>query len=298
MTSENRTLINPFEQPGRWYKANLHTHSTTSDGDTSPEQRVAQFKEKGYSILALTDHWKTNDVSQWTQKDFLVISGMEIHPASPLPGDCYHLVCLNVPQGFTVPEGLDANSMIDRVKQAGGEVIYAHPYWCGHNINHAVLLKGYIATEVFNATCTKIGKGYSSVQWDDMLMHGINVPAVAVDDCHCGRDRFMGWTMIKAKELTVSTVMDALRTGSFYASCGPEIKNFGIRDGKVFIECSPVAEIHFVSQMYYGCSLYADQGPDLTSGEMGLHENIQYLRAQVIDRQGRQAWTNPIILKP
>ncbi len=35
----------------------------------------------------------------------------------------------------------------------------------------------------------------------------------------------------------------------------------------------------------------------LTYAEMPLHENLQYVRAEVIDRQGRHAWTNPIILK-
>jgi hypothetical protein len=297
MTSEHTAIINPFEQPGQWYKANFHTHSTVSDGNVPPEERVRQYKEKGYSILALTDHVKTNDVKKWTTKDFLVLSGMEIHPPSPLPGDCFHLVCLNVPLDFTLPDELDANARIERVKQAGGEVIYGHPYWCGHNINHALLLKGYLAVEVFNATCSNIGKGFSSVHWDDMLMHHINIPAVAVDDCHSNGDLFKGWTMIKAKDLTVPSVMQALRTGSFYASCGPEIKNCQIRDKKLIIECSPVAEIHFMGQMANGISNYAPAGQEFTSAYFDLNDNLQYLRVEVVDRQGKRAWINPFIFQ-
>jgi len=295
--TEANVLVNPFQQEGNWYKANLHTHSKTSDGTETVEERVRQYRNNGYSILALTDHDKTNDVTGVTTKEFLGISGMETHPASPLPGDVYHLVCLNVPYGFALPGELDANSRIQRVKDAGGEAIYAHPYWCGHNFNHMVLVNGYIGIEVYNATCSKIGKAYSSVQWDDLLSNGYHLPAVAVDDCHGGRDLFMGWTMIKARDLTVKSIMDALRTGSYYASCGPQINDFGIRDGKAFVECSPAAEIHLISQAYFGGSRYADNGPDVTSAEIGIDPNMRYVRAEVVDRQGRRAWTNPILLK-
>ena len=30
-------LSNPFDQPGRFYKGNLHTHSNTSDGQLPAE---------------------------------------------------------------------------------------------------------------------------------------------------------------------------------------------------------------------------------------------------------------------
>ena len=55
-------LVNPFELPGRWYKANLHTYTSSSDGAISPEARVAQYRRAGYEVLALTDHGVTNDV--------------------------------------------------------------------------------------------------------------------------------------------------------------------------------------------------------------------------------------------
>ena len=35
-----------------YYKANLHSHSTLSDGCVTPEEMKAAYKEKGYSILA------------------------------------------------------------------------------------------------------------------------------------------------------------------------------------------------------------------------------------------------------
>lgn len=291
------TLVNPFEQDGSWFKANLHCHTTTSDGDTPLEPRIRQYRDHGYNILAVTDHDRTNDVAKYSAKNFLVISGMETHPPCLVPGEIYHLVCLNVPLGFACPEGADANERVAMVRRAGGEVIYAHPYWCGHRNEHILPVRDFIAIEVFNSTCTRIGKGCSSVHWDNLLDVGRNVPAVAVDDVHGGRDIFMGWTMIKARELNVNSVLSALRTGCFYASCGPTIEDFRVRDGKVFLKCSPVAEIHFMAQRYVGASTYADDGPDMTWAECPVDKTFRYVRGEVVDRQGRRAWTNPIFIQ-
>lgn len=40
-----------------WYKGNLHTHTTNSDGAYTPEETIALYKSKDYDFLALTDHW-------------------------------------------------------------------------------------------------------------------------------------------------------------------------------------------------------------------------------------------------
>ncbi len=283
---------NPFDCPGSWYKANLHTHSTTSDGEVSPGERARQYRDHGYQVLAITDHNKTNDVSGLSAEGFLVISSMETHPSCP-GGDPYHLVCLNVPHGFSVPDDSDANARICAVREAGGEVIIAHPYWCGHNLNHLMPIEGPIAVEVYNATCTKIGKGFSSVQWDDLLDAGRILPAVAVDDTHGGRDIFMGWTMIRAESLTVESVMEALRSGCFYASTGPTIEDARIADGVVSVRCSPAREIHFVAQRSAGRSFYADDGEPLRSAELKFSPMWDYVRVEIVDANGGRAWTNP-----
>nr|WP_320153922.1 PHP domain-containing protein [uncultured Draconibacterium sp.] len=53
-------IKNPYENVD-WknynrYKANLHTHTTCSDGKLSPQQVVDKYHELGYQILAITDH--------------------------------------------------------------------------------------------------------------------------------------------------------------------------------------------------------------------------------------------------
>jgi len=41
---------------GSFYKANLHCHSTVSDGQKTPEELKQMYMEKGYSVVAFSDH--------------------------------------------------------------------------------------------------------------------------------------------------------------------------------------------------------------------------------------------------
>ena len=38
------------------FKANLHCHSTISDGRLTPEELKEAYKNAGYQVLAITDH--------------------------------------------------------------------------------------------------------------------------------------------------------------------------------------------------------------------------------------------------
>ena len=83
--------VNPFKQPGRWYRGNTHSHSTESDGRMPIADRFAQYRDGGYDFLVLTDHRKVNDVSAHSRDGFLAISGSEVHPDNPYGGDRYHI---------------------------------------------------------------------------------------------------------------------------------------------------------------------------------------------------------------
>ena len=51
-------FANPFSAPGTWFKGNLHTHTTVSDGSRTPETTAQAYREAGYDFLALSDHMK------------------------------------------------------------------------------------------------------------------------------------------------------------------------------------------------------------------------------------------------
>ena len=57
------------------YRANLHSHSTLSDGRLTPEQLVEAYREAGYSILAITDHEAPYDHTALSTPDLLLLTG-------------------------------------------------------------------------------------------------------------------------------------------------------------------------------------------------------------------------------
>ncbi len=59
------------------YKANLHCHSTWSDGYYTPEELKKLYKERGYSILSITDHEGLFWHNYLDDNDFLTIAGYE-----------------------------------------------------------------------------------------------------------------------------------------------------------------------------------------------------------------------------
>ena len=58
------TIVNPYEtvdwNTWDYYKANLHTHSTASDGKVPLDEMVELYYDAGYDILSMTDHGVVN----------------------------------------------------------------------------------------------------------------------------------------------------------------------------------------------------------------------------------------------
>ena len=69
-------LISPNQKQ---YKANLHSHSTVSDGKKTPEELKEMYKRHGYSILAITDHEVPCNHSDLNDSEFLTITGYEAY---------------------------------------------------------------------------------------------------------------------------------------------------------------------------------------------------------------------------
>ena len=65
-------------EAGTFYKANLHCHSTVSDGRLSPEEVKNVYKKKGYSVVAFTDHDVLVPHPELDDEDFLPLNGYEI----------------------------------------------------------------------------------------------------------------------------------------------------------------------------------------------------------------------------
>jgi hypothetical protein len=74
-------------EKGKFYKVNMHSHSTLSDGRQTPEELKEAYLKKGYSAIAFTEHGELHDLNHLTDENFIAIKSYEIdfrqqaHPA-------------------------------------------------------------------------------------------------------------------------------------------------------------------------------------------------------------------------
>jgi len=297
-------VLDAFAADGRWYRGNLHLHTTNSDGRLEPQAAVDLYRRNGYDFLAVTDHWALTRPADLDPGDgFLLIPGEEINGFHPETDMIWHIVGLFLDR--EVERGGDDTPQwgIDALREAGGDVVFAHPYWSGDTVPEILDLEGLTAVEVFNTTCERAhGRGHSLVHWDGLLHRGRRLWGAAVDDAHHGeRDGLQGWIMLKAPALSIEAVRAAFRAGHFYASTGPEIHDITMADGQITVRCSPCAAVHAQSNRWIGRSAYAAEalggtGEPITEATLDVRDEATYVRVTCTDADGRSAWSNPVFL--
>lgn len=292
---------NPFHLAGHWFKGNLHTHTTLSDGHYAPEERIRDYRERGYHFLAITDHGMVYE-SRSFGGDFLVLGGLEVGARQPGLGATYHFVIPEASGLPALPQDPTPQEVLALAGKSGALAILAHPYWSGLALPDLLAVEaGIIGLEVFNTVCEReIGRGVSSVHWDSLLERGGAPLGFAVDDSHTNRayirDVFQGWIMVKAESLDVEAILAAIRRGAFYSSSGPTIQDITLGDEGVSVRCSPAKCINFICHPPRGKQVLAEEGDELTQAEYIFRGNERYVRVECRDRLGRTAWSNPFRL--
>jgi len=300
--------VSQFDRNYNWYKGNLHSHSTVSDGKLSPEELARVYYENGWSFLAITDHSIYSYWKELEREDFVIIPGVEIAVDEPERPRCYHFVGVSkLFSGKNTKERVDEipwngrgiiQDAISLLKSKGMFVFLCHPIWSRTELEDFKDLVGYFGIEIYNNGCElENHTGFSTIYWDSLLRRGRKVWGIAVDDNHNRIDDSLGgWVMVNAPRLKAPDIVDAILEGRFYSSTGPSIYDFGVEDGEVYIECSKVKAIHFVTYEPRGRSYYAGKDGYLTSARFKLSGEELYVRAECIDENGKIAWTNPIFL--
>lgn len=299
-----REFINPFKVPGKWYKGNLHTHTTISDGTKTPEETVKRYKEAGYDFLSITDHSIVAKTKHLTKPDFLMIPGEEICIGTSTARTLFHIVALGIEKTLPFRDfdyRLNPQRVVDKINELGGLAILAHPYWSGLSHVDMMQITNYHGVEIYNTSCDfERNTGYSDAHIDGIIVKGRKPFIYATDDHHGAEmgnaplDACEAWIMVKAESLTVDSVMAAIRAGHFYSSTGPEIKDITIdEEGVISIECSPVRYISFISTPSLGLKYHA-MGQPLTKAKYPGRPHENYVRIEIEDFDGRKAWSNPI----
>jgi hypothetical protein len=273
----------------RWFRGNLHTHTTNSDGRLGPAEAVALYKKAGYDFLALTDHWVVSEGGM--SGNMLLLPGCEYNsPTGDTREGVFHIVGIGMEKDPGVKPGSDMQAAVDAVDRAGGIAILAHPSWSLNDPQQIKKFKGLSGVEIYNSTCglPSNTRPYSGVIVDLLARDGYILPVMAADDAHSyNGDQTKSFIMVHADALTQSSVLSAIRAGLMYASQGPELY-LSLEGDTVTAETSPVEHIFFFTDT---CGGVVRTGIGLTGASYKLRPSDNFVRAEALDRNGRCAWS-------
>ena len=212
-----------LSENGNFYKANLHCHTTYSDGQRTPEQVKEIYKSKGYSVVAYTDHDILISHSDLDDENFLALHGFEVEINEPpredkKPTKCCHICMIALePDNMTQPlwhrsrylfanavkyrdevqfdetqpdyerrfgaEGI--SEIMQTMREKGFFVTYNHPTWSLEDFTDYTGYKGMHAMEIFNGGCIEVGYlDYNPRVYDDILREGNRIYCIGADDNH------------------------------------------------------------------------------------------------------------------
>jgi hypothetical protein len=296
----------PFGLPGRFWRGNLHGHSTYSDGRLPVEEVCRRYQQAGYDFISVTDHflpqyqYPITDTRPFRNAEFTTLIGAELHAGQTELGGMWHILAVGLPLDFAPPaENEDGPAIAARALATGAFVAAAHPQWYALTERDLEALGPVHAIEVYNGVA--IDHNDRADSWhitDIMLGRGVRYLAYAADDFHFiqGHDDFArGWVWVKSEANEPDALLAALRAGHFYSSTGPEIYDVELRAGaEAVVRCSP-ADWVFVTGK--GPASVSVGGHGLTEVTLDLRKfNSPYARVTVRDALGGRAWTNPIWL--
>ncbi len=301
--------LSAFTAPGKFYRGNLHTHSTRSDGVLSPEEVCRRYRAEGYDFIALTDHfiglfgYPIVNTVPFRTDGFTTLLGAEVHSGTMENGELWHLLAVGLPADFApsnspgfwpVPDQETGSELAARAVAAGAFVAVAHPQWSGLTVKDAQSISAAHVVEIYNHGCA-MGcdrpDGFAIL--DQLLTEGRKLNLIATDDAHFSEpDHFGGWVMVKSDANQPEQLLSALKRGDFYSSQGPELRRVTVSETEVQVEMSAC-----VSMIVQGAGTAAKavHGHSMTAAVLPLSrfKNSPFIRVTIIDAAGKRAWSNP-----
>jgi len=246
---------------------------------------------------------------------FLLIAGEEIsdnYDKLPIHLNATHLRELIPPQGGnSVPEVLqnNINAVLDQRKKTGQAMI--------PHINHPNFGWAISADELRQVERTKLfeiynghhavnnlgGGGVPGMEevWDRLLSNGKVLYGVADDDAHVfkqpgnpdvpGPGR--GWVFVRSERLAPRPIVEALERGDFYASTGVELTDYQADAKSVTLTIKQRPESKYRIQ-FIGRNGQILREAESSPAEYVFRGDELYVRAKVLESNGRIAWTQPV----
>jgi predicted metal-dependent phosphoesterase TrpH len=300
----------------RWYKGNTHTHTLNSDGDSAPDDVVRWYREHGYQFLVLSDHNVLTSVDGLNallgaDERFLVIRGEEVtdrFQTKPIHINGLNLDSLVPPQGgSSVLETVQRN--VDAIRAANGVPHVNHPnFGWAIGADELARVRNNRLFEIFNGhpQVNNVGGGGSpglEQMWDTILSRGILLYGIAVDDAHHFKRPWdaessrpgRGWISVRAERLTPSAILEAMEAGDFYASTGVVLTDFQVTPSSMTVTVRRRAfEKYRVLFIGRGGRVLWEVAS--SSATYRIRGDEGYVRAKVLDSNGRVAWVQPVLL--
>lgn len=314
-------------EKGNLYKANLHSHSTDSDGALTAAELVKGYKENGYSVLAITDHDVFIDRKELCTDDFLVLNSYEYSSkAFDIRGRVMHIGMIAKTSDIKPPdikrfddtEMTDAeyaakiNDIVKTANNAGFMCVFNHLRWSLGTDESVFDSDGFFAMELHNGFSEVLGvEDQNIATFLEMHRRGKSIFGIMADDNHnkngwisTGLENldtwdtsFLGWIVIKAPDLSYPSIIAALERGDFYASNGPEIYEMYINEeNKLIVKCSPAKTIAVGCECRRGPVRFSRHGT-YTEAEFDISFIEDFVQVTITDHFGKKAASQVYRLK-
>jgi len=285
-----------YQTATSWFKGNAHIHSTASDGGKTVDELARMYAAEGYDFLFLTDHWVASHGDGMGSLPLLFLDGIELHGHDET-GSPYHVVGLGSFQGVAREMGLV--KAMEAVRAQGGLLILAHPQWIGNSFDDA-LRHGFDGVEIYNHVCHWLnGKGNGHAYWNAMLAQAPATLGLAVDDAHIvpAHPGWNGaWIVVQALACQPEPILEAIRAGRFYSSCGPAFYAIEHDGREIGVRTSPVQFVRLAGPAHLGKRVGSFDGATVESMTFEVPEDWAYAYLEIEDAQGRRAWTNALFV--
>lgn len=284
---------------GPFFKGNLHTHTTRSDGRRTPEEAMRLYRDHAYDFLLISDHWRSHPVQDF--EGMLVMCGTEfdfrmgeevVHVVGVFPDE-------DAAQGFA--REMEPEQIIEGINAGGGAAILAHPAWSLNSPDFIAGLPGVCAAEVYNSFSgepVNAPRADSGHVLDLAAKAGRILPQVAADDSHLYQgEECRSWVMLQAETCTPGALIDGLKRGAFYASQGPQILEAELTDTQLILRTSPVCRCCFISNLQWVRNRCIT-GENMTEHIYSLQKAAgeAWVRCEITDENGCKAWLSPVKL--
>lgn len=301
----------------RWYKGNTHTHTLNSDGDSTPDEVVRWYREHGYNFLVLTDHNFLTKVEglnsiHGAEEQFIVIKGEEV--SDVFEKKPIHINGLNIKQAVKPQGGKSVVEVIQRnvnaIRDAKGVPHINHPnFGWAITADELKQVENNKLFEIFNGhpLVNNLGGGGKpglEEMWDSILSSGRLLYGIAVDDAHHFKNPWsknsskpgQGWIVVRAEHLSPESILEAMEKGDFYASTGVDLADYQVNDKTITITIREIRTSKYRVQFIGSGGRLLDEATT-NPAIYKFRGDEGYVRAKIIESNGRFAWTQPVLIK-